>query len=75
VIEVLAGMGIQQGRLMAAGWGEYRPTVANNPNGNTRENRRVEIYMAKLGGSGATASTPTAPAGNTFAVPTADGGK
>jgi chemotaxis protein MotB len=75
VIEVLAGMGIQQTRLMAAGWGEYRPAVANNPNGNTRENRRVEIYMAKLGGSGATASTPTTPAGNTFAMPTADGGK
>jgi chemotaxis protein MotB len=74
VVDVLAGMGIQPTRLMAAGWGEYRPTVPNNPNGNTRENRRVEIYMAKLGGPGATASAPTNP-GTTFAIPTADGGK
>ncbi len=59
VIEVIASMGVAQNRLMAAGWGEYRPTVANNANGNTRENRRVEIYMAKLGGA---ASPTTAPA-------------
>lgn len=59
VIEVIASMGVAQDRLMAAGWGEYRPTVANNANGNTRENRRVEIYMAKLGDAASkTTSTP-----------------
>lgn len=58
VIEVIASMGVAQNRLMAAGWGEYRPTVANNANGNTRENRRVEIYMAKLGNAATTTAAP-----------------
>lgn len=58
VIDVIASMGVAQNRLMAAGWGEYRPTVANSANGNTRENRRVEIYMAKLGNAAPTNAAP-----------------
>lgn len=48
VIDELAKMGVPQTRLMAAGWGEYRPSIQNNANGNTPGNRRVEIYLAKL---------------------------
>ncbi len=59
VIDTLAGMGIAQTRLMSAGWGEYRPTVANSQNGNTRENRRVEIYLAKLSAPSTTSATGT----------------
>lgn len=58
VIDVIASMGVAQNRLMAAGWGEYRPAVANSANGNTRENRRVEIYMAKLGNAATTTAAP-----------------
>jgi chemotaxis protein MotB len=47
VIDTLAGMGVPNNRLMAAGWGEYRPSVQNTAGGNTPANRRVEIYFAK----------------------------
>jgi len=47
VIDELIGQNVNPGRMMAAGWGEFRPTVANNPGGNTAQNRRVEIFLAK----------------------------
>jgi chemotaxis protein MotB len=47
VIDTLAGMGVPNSRLMAAGWGEYRPSMQNTASGNTPANRRVEIYFAK----------------------------
>ena len=37
--------GIAPTKVEAAGWGEFRPLVANNANGNTRDNRRVEIFL------------------------------
>lgn len=64
---VLAGMGVPADRLKVSGWGEFRPAVPNNANGNTPANRRVEIFlrnstagMASSGGaSGATGGTAT----------------
>ncbi len=51
VINELANMGVQPGRLMAAGWGEHHPTVQNSGSGNTPQNRRVEIFLAKARGN------------------------
>lgn len=47
VINELINLGVPAQRLQAAGWGEFRPRVANTPSGNTPENRRVEIYLTK----------------------------
>lgn len=47
VIDVLGNQGVTWGRMMAAGWGEYRPVQENGGSGNTPANRRVEIYLAK----------------------------
>ncbi len=41
----LISMGVAADRLLAAGWGETRPAVPNNANGNTPANRRVEIFV------------------------------
>jgi len=37
--------GVPGSRVEVAGWGEFRPVVANNPSGGTPANRRVEIYL------------------------------
>jgi chemotaxis protein MotB len=58
VIETLASMGVPNNRLMAAGWGEYRPSMTNSANGNTPGNRRVELYLAKLSSGNSAATTP-----------------
>jgi chemotaxis protein MotB len=47
VIEELGRQSVNQGKMMAAGWGEFRPAVPNSGSGNTPANRRVEIYLAK----------------------------
>ena len=52
VIDVLGASGVTWGRMMAAGWGEFRPIAPNEGNGNVRANRRVEIYLAKGRGTG-----------------------
>lgn len=58
VRDALSGMGVATGRMQAAGWGENRPAVPNAANGNTPENRRVEIYLTNsTGGSYAGATT------------------
>jgi chemotaxis protein MotB len=64
VINTLAGMGVDSSRMMAAGWGEHRPAVPNNANGNTAANRRVELYLARTNGT-----TAQAPAGVQKATP------
>lgn len=45
VRRVLGDRGVAWERIQAAGWGEHRPSVPNNPNAGTAENRRVEIYL------------------------------
>lgn len=47
VLNELSKMGVNPGKMMAAGWGEFIPLVPNTPSGNTPENRRVEIYLMK----------------------------
>lgn len=55
VSDVLAAAGIDRTRLQVAGWGEYRPQVANRPGSQgTPENRRVEIYLLPSTRSSAT---------------------
>jgi chemotaxis protein MotB len=45
VSDVLQQNGIPADRIETSGWGPHRPVVANNPQGGTRENRRVDIYI------------------------------
>jgi chemotaxis protein MotB len=59
VRQELASMGVPPDKLLAAGWGEYRPAVPNNANGNTPQNRRVEIFLARSTATGLT--TPIEP--------------
>jgi len=47
VRRVLGEMGLPYDRIYAEGWGEHRPAVPNNQNGNTPANRRVEIYLTR----------------------------
>jgi chemotaxis protein MotB len=61
VIDVLGNNGVGFSRMMAAGWGEFRPLVPNTGNGNTPANRRVEIYLAKGHSTGAASSEAPAP--------------
>lgn len=67
VIDELNKLGVPSGRMMAAGWGEHRPAVQNNTNGNTPANRRVEIFLAKSRGG----STPAPAAPGTRSTPRA----
>ncbi len=53
VEEALRGGGISPSRMEIAGWGEFRPVVANNSRGGTAQNRRVEIYIVPNTGSSA----------------------
>lgn len=68
VRKVLGDKGVAWERIQAAGWGEHRPAVPNNPNGGTAENRRVEIYLVPSTWDGPTGSAPAsasgAPVGN-----------
>lgn len=43
----LITLGVDAAKMEAAGWGEYRPLVANTSSGNTPQNRRVEIYLTR----------------------------
>ncbi|MEZ6212087.1 MAG: OmpA family protein [Phycisphaerales bacterium] len=45
VSESLQRSGVPAERILVAGWGQYRPRVANTASGNTPENRRVEIFL------------------------------
>ncbi len=67
VINEMVRMNVQPARLMAAGWGEFRPAVENTASGNTPANRRVEIFFAKSSGTGVPAprAADVAPVGGT----------
>ncbi len=41
----LAGVGIDATKMQVAGWGEFRPAVSNAADGNTPQNRRVEVFL------------------------------
>lgn len=55
--------GMAKHKVMFAGFGESRPAVANNPNGNTPQNRRVEVYLVKSTFGGLEATSPTVTGG------------
>lgn len=55
----LISMGVAADRLLAAGWGETRPAVPNNANGNTPANRRVEIFLTRPSAGSAGGDTPS----------------
>lgn len=60
VLNELSRMGVDPGKMMAAGWGEFIPLVPNTASGNTPANRRVEIYLMKSRrGVGATVNPQT----------------
>ncbi len=52
---------LPHGQIGVAGWGEHGPMVPNSSTGNTRQNRRVEIYIRPSTGAGcgSFASVPT----------------
>ncbi len=43
----LATLGVDAGRMQAAGWGSQRPLVPNTSSGNTPQNRRVEVFLTR----------------------------
>lgn len=45
VRDVLASSGVAGDRLQVAGWGPYRPVIANPASGGAAANRRVEIFL------------------------------
>jgi chemotaxis protein MotB len=63
VFNELLGMGVGAQRVEVAGRGEFMPAVPNTGNGNTPQNRRVEIYVVRpTRPAGAPAPTAAAPA-------------
>jgi chemotaxis protein MotB len=44
----LIGDGVSPNRIQVAGYGEYRPIVANPAKGGAAENRRVEIFLVPM---------------------------
>lgn len=74
VRDVLQNMGVAPERMEIAGWGQYRPTVANPPSGGAAQNRRVEIFLLPSIHSGpvmdADGSAANAPPKPTAKVPT-----
>ena len=48
VRDALITDGIDAARIQAAGYGEFRPLVPNNPDGRTPVNRRVEMYLVPM---------------------------
>ena len=60
VRNVLGSAGVPWERMSVMGWGEHRPSVANNPSTGTAANRRVEIFLTPSTWNGTvTADVPT----------------
>lgn len=58
VRDKLKGMGVAEDRIEVAGWGPWRPKVANPDRGGAEQNRRVEIFFVP---SSRDTSIPTSP--------------
>jgi chemotaxis protein MotB len=58
VRQALAGQGVSEDKMYAAGWGEQRPIASAGPKGESQANRRVEIYLTKSTAMAGAASTP-----------------
>ena len=70
VRNVLSSAGVPVTRMEVAGWGEYRPAVANRSGQGTPANRRVEIYLVPS--TSAAASDPVTPASAPATTPPAE---
>jgi chemotaxis protein MotB len=70
VREEMIGGGVEAWRVGAAAYGETRPATQNASNGNTPQNRRVEVYLTK-GNYGGLKAKPVgaAPAGPSTSAP------
>jgi chemotaxis protein MotB len=69
VREEMIGAGVNPWRVGAAAFGETRPATQNAANGNTPQNRRVEVYLTKGNYNGLTAKpVASAPAGTPSAT-------
>ncbi len=55
VTKALSSSGVDKRRCLFAGFGESRPAVANAGNGNTPQNRRVEVFLTRSLPTGAAA--------------------
>lgn len=72
VREEMMSAGVNPWRVGAAAFGETRPAMQNAANGNTPQNRRVEVYLTKGNYNGLTAKpVASAPASSTPAAPKA----
>jgi chemotaxis protein MotB len=60
VRDVLVSDGVPADHVQAAGWGEFRPVVANGPKGEATANRRVEIYLTRSTASTGSEAPPPA---------------
>jgi chemotaxis protein MotB len=56
---VLSSLGVPADKMFVAGWGEFRPVVANGPKGEAAGNRRVEIYLTRASNSMSTENENT----------------
>ncbi len=72
VHSALVNAGVGKNRVMFAGFGESRPAMPNSANGNTPQNRRVEVYLVKTT-AGDSAAASAAPAARPAAAPAAGG--
>lgn len=66
----LINSSVASNRFQVAGYGEYRPIVANPPKGGAAANRRVEIFLVPMPDHVPTDATPTMTAtGSTSSMP------
>jgi len=68
VRDALVAAGVDAGRILVAGYGEYRPIVENGRRG-AAENRRVEIFLAPMSADGTSSPAPEMPAAQPLARP------
>lgn len=69
VRDALVSAGVAASRCSVAGWGEFRPVVANPAAGGARANRRVEIFLVPSAYTGPSAEGSTADAAPASAAP------
>ncbi len=69
VHNALVNAGMAKNRVMFAGFGESRPATPNSGNGNTPQNRRVEVYLVKTTAGDSAAVAPATRAAPAPATP------
>ncbi|MGB0767707.1 MAG: OmpA family protein [Phycisphaeraceae bacterium] len=62
VARVLIANGVNEGRVLSGGRGATQPVEANNARGQSKANRRVEIFLVKASDAPPPAPAPAAPA-------------